>query len=469
MRIRLTDVKRSLLARAPKLVAEWASTIEASPIGRRIYQGAFWSLAGAIIARVFAQIGYVVAARVLGQKGYGELAVIESTVAMFSSFAGFGLGVATTNKVSAFRRTDPERVSRVLALSRVVALGTGSLVATILLVLAPWLAQRTLAAPHLSGQLRIACLLVLLSAINGVQSSALLGFEAFKSVAFLSSISGIISLPLMVLGSWKLGLTGAVCAMAASNLINSILANAALRRQVRSIGGTLGFAQWTSEWRLLVSHSLPIILTTAIITPIAWVANMIVVNQPSGYEQMGIYNAATRWYGILLFLPSTLMQPLMPVLSGEFAKGERQRIMRVFRASTLVTMGAVAPFVLGLSAISPVIMRWYGPTFEAGWPILCVVLCTALVYTFHINIYQCIFAAGRLWLVFYLQIVWCLVFVLVTFLLRRHGAFSLAMSQLTSYLALDLLAFISLKRILRTLVATNGDGRSKDESPPTPA
>jgi O-antigen/teichoic acid export membrane protein len=452
--MRLANVKTAILAKAPAFVTVWARRLESSPIGRRVSRGAFWSLSGAVISRVLTQIGYIVAARLLGQKGYGELAVIESTVGMFSSFAGFGLGLAATNKVAAFRRTDPARVSRVLALSRVVALGTGFLAATTLLLLAPWLAQRTLAAPQLSGQLRIASLFVLLSAINGVQTGALLGFEAFKSIAFLGSLSGIISLPLLVVGAWKLGLTGAVCAMAANNLINVVLANAALRRQMRSLGRTLGFVGWMSEWRVLVSHSLPMVLVTTFIAPVAWIANMILVNQPGGYEQMGVYNAANRWYGVLLFLPSTLLQPLLPVLSEEFAKDERQRIARVFRMSTLFSMGMVAPFVLGLSVLSPVIMQLYGHAFEAGWPILCVLLCTALVYTFHMNVYQCIFAAGRLWLVFNLQISWGLTYLGVTFLLHHHGALSLAASQLAAYLVSDSLAFIGLRHILHAPTAT---------------
>ncbi len=83
----------------------------------------------------------------MGKAIYGELGIVRSTVAMFGAFAGLSLGLTATKHVAEFRLTDPLRAGRILALSGVVAFGSGAIVAIACFALAPWLAAHTLAAP----------------------------------------------------------------------------------------------------------------------------------------------------------------------------------------------------------------------------------------------------------------------------------------------------------------------------------
>jgi len=74
---------------------------------------------------------------------------------MFGAFAGLSLGLTATKHVAEFRRIDPLRAGRVMALSGIVAFGSAALVATVCFVLAPWLSAHVLAAPGLANLLRI--------------------------------------------------------------------------------------------------------------------------------------------------------------------------------------------------------------------------------------------------------------------------------------------------------------------------
>jgi len=125
--------------------------LEASSLGLRLARGAFWSLVGAVISRVLGVLASVLVARMLGREGFGELGVIQSTVGMFGTFAGFGLGLTATKYVAEFREKDAAKAGRIMALSERIALFTGGLTAVALIVLAPWLAARTLAAPRLTA------------------------------------------------------------------------------------------------------------------------------------------------------------------------------------------------------------------------------------------------------------------------------------------------------------------------------
>ena len=205
---------------------------------------------------------------------------------------------------------------------------------------------------------------------------------------------------------------------------------------------------WAGESSTIFSQSFPVLLTAFIVTPVPWIANALLVNQPGGYDQMGLYSAAFRWYAVLVFVPSTILQPLLPVLSGELAKGDYGMVVRVLKKTCFLSVCVVAPFAMVLCLASPIVMGWYGKGFETGWLTLCVVALTAVVYTLHMNIYQYIFAEGRLWLVFGIQMLWSTTYLLVVYLMRSYGSLTLACANFSAYVLSDALAFLCLLRIV---------------------
>ena len=143
--------------------------VEASELRYRLAKGTLWSLAGAIVSRGLMLAAMVCVARILGTSVYGELGMIQATVGMFGIFAGFGLGLTATKHVAEFRDRDPLRAGRILGLSGLTAMLAGGLTALLLYALAPWLASRTINAPHLAGLLRVGTVLLFVSALNGAK------------------------------------------------------------------------------------------------------------------------------------------------------------------------------------------------------------------------------------------------------------------------------------------------------------
>lgn len=144
----------------------------------------------------------ILVGRLLGKEGFGELGMIQNTIGMFGTLAGFGMGLTANKHVAEFKRTDPARAGRIIALTNTTAWSASGIMALVLLFFGPWLAAKTLAAPHLAGLLQVSALLLFLSGINGAQTGALSGFEAFKAIARINLISGVLTFPLMVPGAW---------------------------------------------------------------------------------------------------------------------------------------------------------------------------------------------------------------------------------------------------------------------------
>jgi len=427
-------IKIWLLAATPHFLKPYWERLEASPLGYRLAKGAFWSLAGGLISRALGLLSSILVARMLGKAGFGELGIIQSTVGLFGTFAGFGLGLTATKHVAEFRTSDPARAGRIIGLSSLVSWMTGGAMALALLVLGPWLATHTLAAPHLGGLLRVGSLLLLLGAVNGAQTGALAGFEAFKRIARINLVAGATAFPLMVGGVWWRGLEGAVVGLLASQAVNCLLNYGGLRAEAGRAGVPLAYAGSTREWNVLWQFSLPALLSGMMVGPVYWLCNTLLVNQPDGYGQMGLFNAANQWFGALLFLPGILGQAALPVLSERLGGNDAMRSGKVLSFYIKLNAAVVMPLVLLGCLASPLIMSSYGPGFGEAWPTLVVVLVTAALLAIQTPVGQIIAASGRMWLGALMNAGWAVCFIGLTWGFVHWGAFGLAGARLGAYL-----------------------------------
>lgn len=223
-----------------------------SPIGYRLAHGAFWSVMGTGISQSINLITLIVVVRLLGKVHFGEFGIIGNTAAMFSVFATLGLALTSTKHVAEFRKTDPAKAGRIVALLSLVATGTALLMAAILIFAAPWLARSTLSAPHLANLLRISAAIIFFSSINGVQMGALAGFEAFRTIAQINSLNTAFSLPLFAGGAYFFGLPGAVLGMVISLCVICIISSIELRKVACLAGVPIGFTGCGKEVNILL-------------------------------------------------------------------------------------------------------------------------------------------------------------------------------------------------------------------------
>lgn len=366
----------------------------ASPLGVRLVHGACWSLAGAVIARGLGLLSSILVARMLGKSAFGEFGIIQSTIVLFGTFAGFGLGITATKFISQYRTVDPEKAGRIRALSSSFAWVTSVITALVLFVMAPWLAENTLAAPQLSGLLKIGSLLLLLTAVNGAQTGALSGVEAFKSIAKINLISGLLNFPLMVGGVWLLGLTGAVWGMVAATALNWLLNHLAIRRECANFGIPYTYNGCWAEKEVLWKFALPAMISGVLYAPTEWVLSAILVNQPDGYGQMGLFNAAKQWHVLILYLPNTLSSMTLPILSNLLGEGNRQQFNRMVVINSLGLTGLALAVSVPVALFSGSIMGAYGRDFVAGRNVLLMVCVYSVLWAANIVIGQVLWSTG---------------------------------------------------------------------------
>ena len=453
------NVKALALSYCPSFLRPAFTHIENSPIGYRLAKGIFWSMAGAVISRGLMLTASVLVARMLGKTGFGELGMIQSTVGMFGVFAGFGLGLTATKHVAEFRSSDPDKAGRIIGLSGLFAMLTGGLMALGLFIFAPWLAEHTINAPHLTGVLRIGALVLFINALNGAQTGALSGFEAFKTIATVNLFVGLISFPILVFGAYFGGLTGAVWALAINLGFNWLFNHLALRKEARRYSVPFTFKQCNREMPVLWKFSLPAVLGGALVGPVNWACGALLVNRPDGYGQMGLYSAANQWYAILLFLPEMLAGVVLPVLAEQFGQNDTKRSTKTLIFAIKMNALFVLPLVVLASITSPYIMNLYGESFSEGWPTLVVVLLTAGLLAIQTPVGQIIAASGRMWIGFAMNSGWALTFVVSTQLLLDHGSLGLASARLLAYVLHATWTFFFVYHMIRRKPSGTGNGQ----------
>ena len=428
------NVKSIAFACCPSMLKPMLNRIENSPIGYRLAKGVFWSMAGAVISRSLMLVASILVARMLGKEIFGEYGMIRSTVTMFGIFAGFGLGLTATKHVAEFRQSDPERAGRIIGMSGLFAMLAGGLMSLGLFIFAPWLAEHTINAPHLAGVLRIGAIILFINSLNGAQTGALSGFEAFKTIAHVNLFVGLISFPILICGAWFGGLTGAVWALAINLGFNWLLNHIALRKEARRHKVPFTFRNCGREWPILWKFSLPAVLAGLLFGPVHWACSAMLVNQPDGYAEMGIYNAANQWFIVLMFLPGMLGKVLLPVLSDQLAQGNPRQSTKSLVLGIKFNALIVLPLIFLASIASPYIMNLYGHDFRNGWPTLICVLLTAGIVAIQVPVTQIIHASGRMWIAFAMNCGWALTFFVGTLLLIHFGSLGLAMARVIAQL-----------------------------------
>ena len=407
------------------------------PIVYRLVRGAFWSLSGSIASRIFTMVSTVVVARILGKDDYGQLGMVLSTITTFGIFAGFGLGSTANKYIAEFREKEPRRAEKIITLTNEIAFATSFTVALLVLILAPWLSEVILNLETLKSVLQIGALLLFIITMRSVLTGPLAGFEAFKKIAKINAIEGI-STPLIAIPCVYLwGVRGAILSMIVTSSIAYCLCRVAIRQECERYGMRFRnfYLAAFKEWRILVKFSLPSMVAGLLVPPVIWISNAILVNQPNGYAELGLFNAANQWTILIIFIPQVLANVMMPIFSETYGHPDKKHFLHAFNVNIRLTWVIGLPTTVITIVFHKEIAALFGKQF-AGMEVLMVFLMAAAFLNIVNGVVGTALAgAGRMWIGAAMNFGWAMALILSTLsLVPRYGGLGLAMAYLMSYL-----------------------------------
>jgi len=400
---------------------------------RRFAKGAIWSFIGMAISQGLALLASIVIARFLGDENFGKLGIIRNTVGTFGVFAGFGLGLTATKYIAEFRIKNKEKAGRIISLSMMVAAVSGAFLAGIQFLASPFLASNVMNAPELTLDLQLSVLILLFSAINGVQNGILAGFEAFKSIAYVNLLKGLVSFPLLVTFVWIWGLHGAIIALILVEVVGLIVFHIALQSHYRKEAIKPDYNNYKAESIILWKFSLPAFFSSALVGPVTWISFILLINTSDGYSELGVFSAANQWRTALTFIPAVIGQAIVPMMSEKFGNKEISTVKRILRNAILLIVLIVFPIGIVIGLLSSWIMPLYGEGFSNGWLVLLTCILTGCLLTVQIPVGNVIVASGKMWLGFYMNSGWAIILLVFTWFFVSWGALGLALAYLIAY------------------------------------
>jgi O-antigen/teichoic acid export membrane protein len=369
-------------------------------------------------------------ANLLGRLAFGELTAIQTTLNTVGTLAQVATGYTATKYLAEFRDRNPERAARILHACRRLAVAVALGAAIVLTLAAEPLATRAYAASQLTPLLRTAAPGVLFIVMNGFLSGALAGFESYAALARVGVISGLVYVVLGVGGVYAGGVGGALIGMVASAGMQWLLLRQALNNDLRRWNISSRPRDSWNEKSTLLHFALPAWLTGLFTLPAFWLASAFLVRQPGGLEQMAIFGAANSFRVIVLFIPNVMTGVGVSLLNNQ-RTASTEGYRWVFWWNLALTTACASIGALGIIAVGPWLLTAFGKGFDAGTPVLTVLMFEAVIESVAVWIYQIMQSHGRMWLTLFCVTLPrdCLILTLAYVLTPSYGATGLALAH----------------------------------------
>jgi O-antigen/teichoic acid export membrane protein len=435
---------RSIKVLLPSLIPRsFYQRFDESTVAKRLLKGAAWILFGTVFSRVSIAVSMILVARSIGVISFGELGLIQSTLGVAVLVAGSGLGAAGTRFVTRYNLIEPEKLGQIIGAIRLTTLLTVTAAILLFIWNAKEIAEGPLSAPHLSTSLVLSSVLMAASVARGIQLGCIAGFERFDLIARTNIVEGIATLLAAVSLAKLYGLNGALVGLTIGVLSAWLIGSAGLSGILKERNILVTCDHYAVNAKEIIKYSSPVLIASLLATSLLWYCMTMAVKNPSGYSELGYYNAAYQWHGPLILLPMILTSASIPTLIKEWENGDRRRFRCITLSVGSLTLCLALPPALVLALISPNIMAAYGSEFRDGWPILVLL---ALAAPFHAlaNIFSgALQGMNRPWSVLTINLIWGAALMTLSLqLIPIIGVKGLAVAFLVAYMMQSLAAFL---------------------------
>ena len=345
-------------------------------IGKRLLHGISWGSLGLIVTRCITFAIALIQAHLLGKQGYGELAIVLNTLVLFGILSS-GYGATCSKYIAEFKSENPIRAGRIFALSITLVFALSLTTAIMLASSSEMIAKYALNSAKLAPLIPPASIIILLQSMCGVFDGVLLGLQAFKkrNIPVLAQV--FVWLPATILFTESSGVIGSLMAYALSYIICVVFYIWTIGLECKRQNFAPVTSNMWSEYKILVQHTLPLIVNTGLFVPTTWICNAILVQQPKGLIALGGYNAASQWRIVILQIPWLFLTTVNPIMSQLIGKKKKDEYIKMFTSSYNIVLSISIITSVGVILFSKELMILFGKEFSTDFIVLNIISLTA--------------------------------------------------------------------------------------------
>lgn len=398
---------------------------------KRIVRGTAWTSLGAAASQGASLAAGIIIARLMGKDTYGRFGLIQTTIAVWSLIAGFGLSLTATRYLSRYRLTEAVEAGSVIGATTTLSLILAGGTSLCLFLGAGALSFSLSGRGDLAGELRVAALSMFVLSLAGVQQGILTGFEAFRGAALLNVARAVLLLPLTVLGIHFAGLSGALWAITIASSAGMVLGASLIASECRAHGIQPQWGVRRGDWNMISGFALPAFLGGLLVTPVNWLVAALLVRSSGGYGQMAILTAGVYFRTAFMFFQGATGTVLLPVFSSSSGRDREVLLWSAIKTNGIVSLGGFAVAVLAPSSL----MRIFGPGFAGNGAVVVVNLAAGAIMLASAPLVYWLTSVGRQWAVARSNAVWAVVYCATAWFAINQGwaALGVASASLLAY------------------------------------
>jgi len=395
----------------------------------RLIGAIVWNVMGLVAGRGITMISAILVARILGAGDFGQFGMLNSTITMFATFAGLGLGLTSTKFVAEFKVRDKKKAGRVLGLTNGVALLSGIFMTILIYSVSDWLAISQLNNYDMSKYLKIASVMLLFNTFNGVQRGALSGYEQFPTLAKCDTVIGLMSFIGNLTGTYYYGLQGLIISNTAISFAACLICSNSLTKINNRNNIVVDYSGIRKERKILFSVSIPSMLNGVMVGPVIWVCNTMLINSQNGYAELGLFNAADQWRTLLQLLPQIFNSAILPILIAQ------KEDMQLGKINILASWIFVTACAFPILMLPEMIANLYGEGYDLQEfkIVLVIMVFSCIILAYKEGIARNLVSQNMLWWSVLSNLIWALAMVGVQIYLYQFGAIGLAAAYLSAY------------------------------------
>jgi O-antigen/teichoic acid export membrane protein len=355
----------------------------------------FWAVSGNVLTKGLAFISAIIVARFLGKDFYGEYGLLRNIVINIGMLSTFGLGYTATKFIA--ETTDLKKRLLIIRTSLGISVTISTVIALILFLFSETIAVDYLELPHLSIYLKVVAGWLILNAITLTQTGILAGLGAFKLMAKYNLYIGLATFLLTLIGVYWYGFSGAIAALVASQILNTLLF-AYLIHRYSGKGKTKHAFDLYKE---MVFFSTPLALQE-IVYSISGILTYIIILRCSNRGQLGVFNAAMQWSGIILFIPSILRNVMLKHFSAH--NNDLESLKHIVKRSLLLNFMLTTIPVMFLLFCFPLISSLYGKSFTGLFLPVLFLLIGTIFMSLNTVYNQFYMSVNRNWPMFWMRL-----------------------------------------------------------------
>lgn len=436
--------------------------VASRPILHRLISGLSWSLVGSISVYAAKLLLSIVAARLLGQIAYGEFGIITSTILLFATFAGFGLGMTAT-KYLAEHRDNTLLLGRIVGLIYAISFAFGLILSLLIYFSSEFVSINALNAQHLSGELRIGAYFALFFVVYNAQVGILAGFEDFRTLAIVNIVEGMSLLVGTSVGAYLYGVTGAIWGFGIATCVACAICTFYTLKYCFKNNIAIRYSFGKLESSIFWQFGIPSLIVLVLPQIFTWFTRIILVYQPNGYAELGLLNVGFAWSAVISFFPRQISRPALPMLTDLFYKRNMSAYRRLLNLNIALSLIVTLLLVIPIALLARPIMTMYGNEYIDGWGILVIMVMAFGLGAITVTFRDLIASQGNMWMQVSHTAVWGTVLVSLSYGLRLWGAMGVAIAFLVAYVSLVLVQFIFLRFVLLSSKTENMEERRKNE------